>query len=189
MYVVSRIHDMVISWPKLWSSKTNYNYTSAMCPRTTGDSAMPIENSNSPSPALMSDAEIIAQLLELQPAIGSERNVWAFWDRGLSNCPAWCQRNAVGWVRRLAPSWTVCVLDCVEGSPLHISKYVDDSFFPEVLNQQKLAGPHVGPPYRRSGAPSAAVPLRWRLARRWIPPLPESGRSLLEDAGRSHPTV
>ena len=35
----------------------------------------------------MSDAEIIAQLLEPQPVTGSERNVWAFWNRGLSNCP------------------------------------------------------------------------------------------------------
>ena len=92
----------------------------------------------------MSDAEIIAHLSEHQPATNSEKNVWAFWDRGLANCPGWCQRNIVSWVRRLAPSWTVRVLDCVEDSPVHISKYIDRSFFPQVFNQQKMSGPHVG---------------------------------------------
>ncbi|KAL8722260.1 MAG: hypothetical protein Q9225_001247 [Loekoesia sp. 1 TL-2023] len=86
----------------------------------------------------------LLQLPAYQPVINSEKNVWAFWDTGFSNCLAWCQRNVISWVRRLPPSWTVHILDNVEGSPAHISKFISPSFFPEALTQDKLANPQPG---------------------------------------------
>ena len=94
---------------------------------------------------LQSDEDILSRLKTFQSVGSSERNVWAFWDKGLSNSPPWNQRNVASWVRRLGPSWTIRVLDRVEDSPVHVSKYVDSSFFPDAFNDGKMAGPHVGP--------------------------------------------
>ena len=92
-----------------------------------------------------SDEEILSKLKAFQPPTSSERNLWAFWHSGLSNSPPWNQRNVVSWVRRLGPSWTIRVLDRVEESPVHVSKYVDSSFFPEAFLDNKMDGPHVPP--------------------------------------------
>ncbi|KMP06313.1 hypothetical protein CIHG_01665 [Coccidioides immitis H538.4] len=80
-----------------------------------------------------------------KPVSSSERNVWAFWNRGLANCPQWCQRNVIIWVRRLGPAWTVRVLDLVEGSPTHALKYLPSSFLADAVINQKMTGTHVGP--------------------------------------------
>ena len=93
---------------------------------------------------LRPEVDIASQLHSYQPII-SERNIWAFWDKGFSNSPPWTQRNVISWVRRLGPSWTVRVLDRVEGSPLNVKNYVDDAYFPETFNTQTMTGPHVGP--------------------------------------------
>lgn len=90
-----------------------------------------------------SDKEIIASLVKYQP-ITSEKNVWAFWDKGFSHMPAWNQRNVTAWVRRLGPSWTVRVLDRIEGSPTNIGKYVDNSYFPDAFINKTMTGAHVG---------------------------------------------
>ncbi|MCJ1358953.1 MAG: hypothetical protein MMC33_008953 [Icmadophila ericetorum] len=92
----------------------------------------------------LSDVDILAQLQEYRP-VTSERNVWAFWDKGLANSPAWNQRNVIGWVRRLGSSWTVRVVDHVTGSPTNVSNYVESSFFPQAFNDKTMTGPHVGP--------------------------------------------
>ena len=94
---------------------------------------------------LRSDEEIIMQLKSYQAPTASEKNVWAFWDTGFDRMAPWTQRNVINWVRRLGPSWTVRVLDHVEGSPVHISKFVDASFLPEAFNNHTMTGPHVGP--------------------------------------------
>ena len=94
---------------------------------------------------LKSDEEILSRLAAFQPATASEKNVWAFWDKGLSNSPPWNQRNVASWVRRLGPSWTVRVLDRVEGSPVHVSKFIDSSFFPKAFIDGEMGGPHVAP--------------------------------------------
>lgn len=95
-----------------------------------------------------SDDEILADLQTYKPVDnGAERNIWAFWDKGLAACKPWCQRNIISWVRRHSPRWTVRVLDMVDGSPNHYSKYFADlePFFPAVLLQNKMTGTHVGP--------------------------------------------
>ncbi|KAL8786857.1 MAG: hypothetical protein Q9195_008014 [Heterodermia aff. obscurata] len=90
--------------------------------------------------ASLTDEEIIAQLQERRPITESEKNVWAFWDSGLGNCPAWCQRNVVSWIRRLSPSWTVRFLDNVPGSPNNLSNFIPAEYLPELFtaNNQTL---------------------------------------------------
>ncbi|KAK5636956.1 hypothetical protein RRF57_012668 [Xylaria bambusicola] len=110
----------------------------------------------------LSDEQILADLQKFKPVKdGSEKNVWAYWDKGLAKCPPWCQRNIISWVRRLGPAWTVRVLDLVEGSPNHVSKYVGPAFFPSAFLEGTMTGPHLGP------RPTAAsIFVRRRLARR-----------------------
>ncbi|EFW15953.1 capsule polysaccharide biosynthesis protein [Coccidioides posadasii str. Silveira] len=91
------------------------------------------------------DSEIIPDLQTFKPVSSSQRNVWAFWNRGLANCPQWCQRNVITWVRRLGPAWTVRVLDLVEGSPTHALKCLPSSFLADAVINQKMTGTHVGP--------------------------------------------
>jgi len=93
---------------------------------------------------LRSDGEIISQLKTYIP-VTAEKNVWAYWNTGFDNMAPWVQRSVINWVRRLGSSWTVRVLDSVEGSPVHISKFVDDSHFPAAFNENRMTGPHVGP--------------------------------------------
>ena len=49
---------------------------------------------------LRSDEEIIAQLEQFQP-VTSEKNVWAFWDKGFSAIYPTPQVSILNWVRRL----------------------------------------------------------------------------------------
>ena len=102
--------------------------------------------------ALVSDYRTDEQILaDLQSFTAveqdNEKNMWAFWDRGLSNCPPWCQRNITSWVRRLGSQWTVRVLDMLEGSENHYSKYVSksDVFFPKAFLEKSMTGPHIAP--------------------------------------------
>ncbi|TVY44548.1 putative glycosyl transferase [Lachnellula occidentalis] len=94
-----------------------------------------------------SDEEIIAELQTFKPIDpNSERNIWAFWDQGIAACKPWCQRNIISWARRHG-SWTVRVLDSVEGSPNHYSNYIPNTseFFPDAFIRRTMAGTHVGP--------------------------------------------
>ncbi|KAK3682875.1 hypothetical protein B0T22DRAFT_445042 [Podospora appendiculata] len=98
------------------------------------------------APDHRSDDEILASLQQYTPVDPtSEKNVWAFWDKGLAKCPAWNQRNIISWVRRLGPSWTVRVLDMVEGSPVHFSRFIPASLTPATLIRGTMAGPHAAP--------------------------------------------
>ncbi|KAJ5424804.1 capsule polysaccharide biosynthesis protein [Penicillium cf. griseofulvum] len=93
----------------------------------------------------LTDANILSDLQTYKPVTDSDtRNVWAFWDKGLSNSPAWNQRNVISWVRRLSPKWTVRVLDLVEGSPNHVSQYIPREMLPDVFWNRTMTGPHVG---------------------------------------------
>ncbi|KAL8745346.1 MAG: hypothetical protein Q9190_002507 [Brigantiaea leucoxantha] len=111
-----------------------------------------------------SDSEILSQLQTFQPVTDSEKNVWAFWDKGLLNSPPWNQRNVISWVRRLGPEWTVRVLDRVEASPVHISLFVDAKDFPEAFNENTMTGPHIGP----HTADLIRLPLLYRYGGVWL---------------------
>lgn len=103
------------------------------------------DSADKPHKAL-SDEQILANLRVFKPVDkNSEKNVWAFWDRGLDVAPDWNQRNIVSWVRRSDPSWVIRVVDMVDGSPTHYSKYLaDDSLFPDAFRNRTMTGEHVG---------------------------------------------
>ncbi|KAK7022314.1 capsule polysaccharide biosynthesis [Favolaschia claudopus] len=89
--------------------------------------------------------EILQSLTQHAPII-SEKNLWAFWDSGLSNMPAWCQRNVVDWVRICAPlGWTIRVLDNVPSSPNYALNFVSRELLPDAFVERKMDGPHAGP--------------------------------------------
>lgn len=87
-----------------------------------------------------SEADIVVSLKTFQLPGESEKNVWAYWHTGWDNMPSWCQRNVVGWVRRLGPSWTVRVLDNINGSSNHFRQYLGDEHLPESVNSDKMSG-------------------------------------------------
>src|SRR5688572_6433794 len=91
-----------------------------------------------------SDAEILASLNQHVP-VTSEKNIWAFWHDGLMNMPAWCQRNAIDWVRICGASgWTIRVLDNVPGSSNYALRYVSEANVPECFVARTMDGPYVG---------------------------------------------
>ena len=90
------------------------------------------------------DQEITSSLLNPSP-VTTEKNVWAFWDGGFTSMPPWCQRNALGWVRLLGPSWTVRVLDLVPGSPANILGFLDAENLPDHVGKVKTGGAKAGP--------------------------------------------
>lgn len=90
---------------------------------------------------LRPEADIIAQLSRFQP-ITTEKNVWAFWDRGVGALYPSYRCTVVNWVRKLGPSWTVRVVDSVEGSPNNIYKFVSRDWFPECFVNNTMDGPH-----------------------------------------------
>ena len=92
------------------------------------------------NPDSRSDAEIISALTSHQPVTG-ENNVWAFWHSGWADLRPWCQRNVINWARRLGSQWAVRVLDDVDGSENHISRFVPASYFPDSFNDKKMIGP------------------------------------------------
>jgi hypothetical protein len=91
-----------------------------------------------------SDVELLAALEKHVP-VSSEKNVWAFWDSGISTIPAWCQRNITSWIRLNSPGgWTVRLVDSIEGSPNHWSKFVPANMVPPAFAQGTMDGPYVG---------------------------------------------
>ncbi|KAJ5902904.1 hypothetical protein N7495_003432 [Penicillium taxi] len=81
---------------------------------------------------LRPEEEIRAQLNSHVP-VQSEKNVWAYWDKGFDAMPAWRQRNVIDWIRRNGKRWDVRVLDIVPSSPNHISRFIDSAYFPAGL--------------------------------------------------------
>ncbi|PHH89626.1 hypothetical protein CDD83_5642 [Cordyceps sp. RAO-2017] len=110
-----------------------------------------------------SDDEIAAWLQTRHP-IRSERNVWAFWHSGFRHMAPWVQRNVIGWVRRLGPSWTVHVLDLVPGSDTNVHNYLEQDFFPDAFNNGTMDGPHTGP----HRADLMKLPLLWKYGGVWM---------------------
>lgn len=90
---------------------------------------------------LRPEAEILDQLRGHQP-ITTEKNVWAFWDKGIGSLYPSYRCTVVNWVRKLGPSWTVRVLDLVEGSPNHVYNFVNRDWFPECFVNNTMDGSH-----------------------------------------------
>lgn len=84
--------------------------------------------------------DAILDSLEAHAPISSEKNVWAFWDGGVRDMPAWCQRSAVGWVRLLGPSWTVRVLNTVPDSPNYALKWISAEHLPRSFVDGTMGG-------------------------------------------------
>lgn len=88
------------------------------------------------------DNEVL-KTLEAEAPVTSEKNVWAFWDTGISKAPAWCQRNVASWVRmNSAAGWTVRVLNLVKGSASHWSKFVPAEMLPTAFVEGRMDGPY-----------------------------------------------
>lgn len=94
-----------------------------------------------------SDAAILQSLTQHNP-ITSEKNIWAFWDKGASSMPTWCQRNVFDWVRISSSSpepWTIRVLDAIPTSPNYALKFISTSQLPSAFVNGELTGPYIGP--------------------------------------------
>lgn len=91
-----------------------------------------------------SDEEILQSLEQFKP-VTSEKNLWAFWDKGLRNMPAWNLRNVISWVRICGPSWTVRIMDAVPGSPSNALEYISADLLPRTFVEGTMTGPYVGP--------------------------------------------
>lgn len=89
------------------------------------------------------DEEIFASLSQYVP-VTSEKNIWSLWYDGLDNMPAWCQRNAVDWVRICGPDWTIRILDNVPESPNYALRYLSPQNLPACFLNRTMDGPYVG---------------------------------------------
>ena len=87
------------------------------------------------------DIELL-ESLETHIPVAGEKNVWAFWDSGFSKAPAWCQRNVTIWIRmNSSRGWTVRIMDSVEGSANHWSRFIPNDMVAPALAQGKMDGP------------------------------------------------
>ncbi|EME82054.1 uncharacterized protein MYCFIDRAFT_30457 [Pseudocercospora fijiensis CIRAD86] len=97
-----------------------------------------------------SDAEILATLTQHAP-VASEKNIWAFWDKGIDKMPGWCQRNVYDWVRICGDGsdtpepWTIRVLDAIPSSPNYALNFVTPDQVPQSFVQGAMQGPYTGP--------------------------------------------
>lgn len=92
------------------------------------------------------DAEIL-QSLKQPPPVTSEKNIWAFWDKGLEVAPSWTHRNICDWVRICSSGtkpWTVRVLDARPDSDNYALKFAPAELLPETFIQGTMKGPYIG---------------------------------------------
>ncbi|KAI0379422.1 hypothetical protein F5Y04DRAFT_259715 [Hypomontagnella monticulosa] len=90
---------------------------------------------------LRPESEIIEELHTFRP-VTSEKNVWAFWDKGLDFMYPSYRHTVINWVRKLGPSWTIRIVDLVDGSLNNIYKYVGEEWFPECFVNKTMDGKH-----------------------------------------------
>ncbi|KAL4784467.1 hypothetical protein BJX76DRAFT_357067 [Aspergillus varians] len=96
-----------------------------------------------PPLADLSDESITAKLKAPGP-VTSERNLWAFWDRGFEAMVQWKQRNMINWVRRCGHRWSVRLLDTVPGSRSHIQHFLPREALPDAVWDGLMDGEHAG---------------------------------------------
>ncbi|KAI0132406.1 putative capsule polysaccharide biosynthesis protein [Xylariales sp. AK1849] len=85
--------------------------------------------------------EITNQLKTYCAPTESNKNVWAYWHSGFDAMPAWTQRNVIGWVRKLGPSWTIRVVDSIPGSATNVTRFAGPDLFPAAFNDGTMSGP------------------------------------------------
>lgn len=90
---------------------------------------------------LRPEPQIVTELTSFRP-ITSEKNVWAFWDKGLDCMYPSYRCTVLNWVRKLGPSWTVRIVDLAEGSPNNIYNYVSKDWFPDCFINKTMDGTH-----------------------------------------------
>ncbi|PKS13394.1 hypothetical protein jhhlp_000165 [Lomentospora prolificans] len=113
--------------------------------------------------ALIPDEEILAQLRSFRPVV-SEKNVWAFWDKGIDAMYPSYQRTVLNWVNRLGSSWTVRLVDLVDGSPNNVYNFVDKDWFPECFVNKTMDGPHAA----QHAADLVRLPLIYEYGGVWM---------------------
>ncbi|OTA68765.1 hypothetical protein K449DRAFT_387084 [Hypoxylon sp. EC38] len=90
---------------------------------------------------LRPEAEILQEFRSFRP-ITSEKNVWAFWDKGIDSMYPSYRYTVVNWVRKLGRSWTVRIVDLIEGSPNNVYNYVGKDWFPDCFTNRTMDGKH-----------------------------------------------
>ncbi|KAK4948752.1 hypothetical protein LTR10_012757 [Elasticomyces elasticus] len=91
-----------------------------------------------------SEEEAFASLDKHAP-VTSEKNIWAFWDKGAQAMPDWCKRNIVDWFRLCGPSWTIRILNAIPDSPNYALNFVSADLLPRSFVDGTMTGPCVGP--------------------------------------------
>ncbi|KAI1387687.1 uncharacterized protein F4822DRAFT_407300 [Hypoxylon trugodes] len=112
---------------------------------------------------LRPEAEILAELHTFRP-ITSEKNVWAFWDKGLDFMYPSYRCTILNWVRKLGRSWTIRVIDLVEGSPNNIYNYVSKDWFPDCFISRTMDGKHAA----QHAADLVRLPLLFKYGGVWM---------------------
>ncbi|KAK1961575.1 hypothetical protein LY78DRAFT_588400 [Colletotrichum sublineola] len=90
---------------------------------------------------LRQNADIVTELNSFRPVI-SEKNVWAFWDKGFDAMPPSYQCTVINWVRKLGSGWTVRLTTTVDKSPNSIYNFIDKNWLPECLIDGTMDGTH-----------------------------------------------
>ncbi|KAI8224907.1 putative glycosyl transferase FCK3 [Colletotrichum sp. SAR 10_86] len=90
---------------------------------------------------LRTDPDIIAELNTFRP-ITSEKNVWAFWDKGIDAIYPSYRCTVLNWVRKLGPSWTVRLVDLIDGSPNNVYNFISKDWLPDCLVNMTMDGAH-----------------------------------------------
>ncbi|KAI1445329.1 hypothetical protein F5Y02DRAFT_130000 [Annulohypoxylon stygium] len=108
-------------------------------------------------------ATILSELRTFRP-VTSEKNVWAFWDKGLDAMYPSYQHTVVNWVRKLGPTWTVRIVDLVDGSPNNIYAYVSSSWFPSCFINRTMDGRHAA----QHAADLVRLPLLYEYGGVWM---------------------
>lgn len=112
---------------------------------------------------LRPELDIMAELRSFRPVV-SEKNVWAFWDRGLDAMYPSYRCTVLNWVRKLGRSWTVRIVDLVGGSPNHIYNYVGKEWFPDCFINNTMDGSHAA----QHAADLARLPLLYEHGGVWM---------------------
>ncbi|KAK4621996.1 hypothetical protein CLAFUW4_07288 [Fulvia fulva] len=93
------------------------------------------------------NSDILESLTHYAP-ITSEKNIWAFWDKGVQIMHGWTQRDICDWVRICGTGsnpWTVRISDADPESPNYALKWVEPSLLPASFVDGTMEGPYIGP--------------------------------------------